>query len=340
MVVGAFALAWLLFYIVQSWPELIPFADPVPVYIALIALPVLAMFGAALANKLIEGRTAAKWAETMGRVTRSNVDVSPQARSGDPDSVKTIPAIDYTFTVDGASYTGNRIAIGEDSGGPNLKATLQRYPLGAIVKVYYDPADPTNSLLERDVPAPILMGCAALLAGAIAVTAAIYAAIRWGAGALQPHVPQGRVALVIVALCFAVVLLGMFLAARKMTMAAARWPMVKGHILRSEVTSHTETRNGRTTTYYAPSIEYAYTLDGLEFHGARIALNLKTAGSPSYAEKLAARYPLDSLVDVRYDPADPTSAILENPAGTQWFLLAGSLIAFAVAAWAADPIRF
>ena len=77
--------------------------------------------------------------------------------------MKTMPAVAYEFSVGGRKVRGNRISVGDDSGGVNTAATLKRYTVGAAVTVYYDPANPKNCVLERGVPEGIGKGIAVLV---------------------------------------------------------------------------------------------------------------------------------------------------------------------------------
>ena len=64
-----------------------------------------------------------------------------------------IPAVEYEFSVRFDKFRGNRIGIGEIApGSPQVAEIMRRYPAGASVAVYYDPADPTRSVLERGLP--------------------------------------------------------------------------------------------------------------------------------------------------------------------------------------------
>ena len=69
--------------------------------------------------------------------------------------------ITYSYMVDGHSYESNQIGTAKSmmswsrgSGGAAYEATwLAKYPEGMRVIVYYDPADPSNAVLERDASA-------------------------------------------------------------------------------------------------------------------------------------------------------------------------------------------
>ena len=65
-----------------------------------------------------------------------------------------VPAIEYEFSVGFHPFRGTRVSIGEimpDT--PEVQAALGRYPVGGSATVYYNPANPKESVLERDLPA-------------------------------------------------------------------------------------------------------------------------------------------------------------------------------------------
>ena len=60
------------------------------------------------------------------------------------------PVITYTYHVNGVSYTGSRIAFefAHVYTREETDALLRRYPAGAEIPIYYDPARPAESTLE------------------------------------------------------------------------------------------------------------------------------------------------------------------------------------------------
>ena len=57
------------------------------------------------------------------------------------------------------------------------------------------------------------------------------------------------------------------------------------------------------------------------------------------AEKIAARYPLGSIVDVHYDPANPENAALENTGNMAYVLLIAAAFCFVVAIYASGVFK-
>ncbi|MBN2820749.1 MAG: DUF3592 domain-containing protein [Bacteroidales bacterium] len=94
-----------------------------------------------------EAKASELWPNVPGIITYSDIDESL-------DDGKTIyaAAINYDFTVENKSYSGNRISLTSGntrtSSLREVKKDLQKYPVGANVTVYYDPELPNNAVLE------------------------------------------------------------------------------------------------------------------------------------------------------------------------------------------------
>lgn len=95
----------------------------------------------------------------------------------------------------------------------------------------------------------------------------------------------------------------------------AYWPVATGTIVVSEVTVATQRLIQSTgpTKIYGTDIRYEYEADGRSFTGDTVTLGgtAETSASEGSSEALVARYPLGAKVDVYYDPADPSTSMLE-----------------------------
>jgi len=93
-------------------------------------------------------QSAQDWSNTLGTVTMSTVQVRRSARSRSE-----IPVVVYQYQINGQAYTGQTIRAGEQYFSVRLygdaQKTIERYPVGAQVMVYYNPANPAESALER-----------------------------------------------------------------------------------------------------------------------------------------------------------------------------------------------
>ena len=87
----------------------------------------------------------------MGTVLSATVQVSHHGNSR-----QEAPLVLYAYQVDGQVFQGHRVRAGDEFGrvrtaGTESSAsnTVARYPSGSCVVVYFDPANPANSALER-----------------------------------------------------------------------------------------------------------------------------------------------------------------------------------------------
>jgi hypothetical protein len=328
LVAGAFFGAPLLFVLPESW-HASSFA-----IVWLVAGPMVVMGLAMLANKLLLARRTAAWPQAAGRITKSEVAAIHPQTSGGVTDVINVPAVEYEFAAKGQKFTGTRISIGEDTGGANTEATLAHYPVGAAVMVYYDPADPGNCVLERDIPKAVPLGCAAIVAILAAVGFGGYWLVVHYWSFVEAYVEQGH-GVVIFAGIAGLVSLMLFEGSRFGSKAGSRWPTVRGKVVESGTESYRARVNKSTVTSYAPVVEYSYLVNGHEYHSRQIKLDDDGGGdSRAEAAEIAARYPKDSGVDVHYDPTSPGNAALEKPTGTAWYLLGVAGVCFAVAIYA------
>jgi len=118
-------------------------------------------------------------------------------------------------------------------------------------------------------------------------------------------------------------LVGIGLFALQRHRAAARWPEAVAQIETSEVVPE---RHFEGDLFYRPVVRYRYAAAGGLFVGDRLATTGKLYPKESAARRVVARYPVGTTVMARYNPADPSEAILERHlSGGLWFTLFGLL---------------
>lgn len=101
---------------------------------------------------------------TTGFVTRAGVEPWPgRGRFA-------APAITFRYRVDGIDYTGGRFRITTEREGPidDVRALLERYPVGSSQPAWFNPADPATAVLSRRASVAGLFGAALFLAGLLA----------------------------------------------------------------------------------------------------------------------------------------------------------------------------
>ena len=208
----------------------------------------------------------------------------------------------------------------------------------SAVTVYYDPKDPSNCVLERELPKGFGKGCAVLVAIAAVIGGIIWYLVLNGPRLVDtylPNVPGFSIAL----FCFGLAVLLFSFVSRRVSKQAQSWPVVSGTVVSSSVESYEKYEDGRRTTYYQPAVEFSYQVHGVEYRSRQIKLGVTVSGSKGGAEKTAARYPEGGKVDVHYDPANPNNAALENPTGAAWLLLAIALAMMGFALYTSGLIK-
>jgi hypothetical protein len=108
------------------------------------------------------------WPSTPGTV---QAITSPLYRSEYSGSRRTyVYEVTYGYAVNEIAYTGDRYSLGEgstasrpyDTAREAEQAGLEAYPLGSAITVYYDPQNPTETVLKRGpnigTYAPLIMG--------------------------------------------------------------------------------------------------------------------------------------------------------------------------------------
>jgi Protein of unknown function (DUF3592) len=95
------------------------------------------------------------WKPTSATVVSSNVGWVRSSKGGTTWK----PVIEYTYTVDGATYSSYRIAPVEESASKNWALGIsQRYQPGAVVPAWYNPRHPADAYIEHTLSMiPLIM---------------------------------------------------------------------------------------------------------------------------------------------------------------------------------------
>ena len=118
-------------------------------------------FLAVLFVKFRAVQAAKRWRATSGRIIKSRVETRRVQRASDDADTRTptydlrnFAAVTYLFDTANGARSGSDISISGEIIESQATETVKRYPKNAKVTVYYDPADPTRCVLERDVIEP------------------------------------------------------------------------------------------------------------------------------------------------------------------------------------------
>ena len=100
---------------------------------------------------LIRAKASTAWPSTQGKVIESSVDKQHSSSSGSHSSSTTYHAkIIYKFTVEGTTFSGDRVAYGDygSSNSSHARQIVNQYPKGKKVIVHYMLVNPKECLLE------------------------------------------------------------------------------------------------------------------------------------------------------------------------------------------------
>ena len=111
-------------------------------------------FGLWAINK---GMQSENWDKGTATITSSEIE-KKESRSKDAQgftrtSTSYSVRVQYAYTVEGSSYEGNTIGFGIMSHNEKSDAQeeLKSYPNGKTIDVYYDPENPSDSVLKKGV---------------------------------------------------------------------------------------------------------------------------------------------------------------------------------------------
>lgn len=115
------------------------------------------VFGVAIyfaIQQALEMGDSREWPTTEGLISSTHITHSTdrQPAKGDHRLRHEYEVrVQYSYSVDGVSYTGNRLRIrpSHHSTEQQARRELAEYPAGQRVRVYYDPKEPGRSLLKQ-----------------------------------------------------------------------------------------------------------------------------------------------------------------------------------------------
>jgi hypothetical protein len=302
-----------------------------PWFIYAMLLAPLGLILVAAVYKSLQVRAAREWPSTPGKVVISSSELrevkvlDSERESGHKFEQHNFANIVYEYSVSGQKFRNNRVSIGEDLGNFQVAETIAKYPVGAIVTVYYNSRHPKEAVLERDLPQG-LWGCLGI-GTAIALAVVFGSAIGFkrisefaSANLVNPQASVPVVALAafgLVAALFALVL-------RKQSAQAKSWPVVTGTIILSGLDEYRAAPSDsglRGATMYESKVSCSYLYKDIAYtsvHG-RFSSN-----SPTPSRWVLRLFGMDfsdgASVKVWVNPGNPSEATLNPHAPFGWLL--------------------
>ena len=98
---------------------------------------------------ILRGLRSRSWPRVSGEIIVSEAVISRGGRG----SKMYEPSVRYAYRVGGHNYEGDRVFYGFTDFylRRGAEAVIEKYPIGQLVDVYYDPTDPNSAVLKPGV---------------------------------------------------------------------------------------------------------------------------------------------------------------------------------------------
>jgi hypothetical protein len=317
-----------------------------PWFVYAMLLAPLGLLLVAAAYKSLQVRAAREWPSAAGKVVVSKTEVrkvkviDSDRAEGHRFEERNFADIVYEYSVAGRKLRNNRVSIGEDLGNFQVAETIAKYPVGAVVTVYYNPLHPDQAVLERDLPKG-LWGC-------LGIGTAIVLAIVFGSAIglhqltelASTHLVNPKVSPFVVAMgAFGTAVALFALVLHRQAALAMKWPVVSGTIKLSDIEQYRaapKDGSSRAQTMYQRRVSYTYKYDNLTYTNAHATLASSVASTSSWlVRKSTADYKNGASVRVWVNPANPSQATLDPRAGFVWVLWLSAAAIWGVVYYAA-----
>ena len=317
-----------------------------PWFVYALLLAPLGLILAAATYKSLQVRAAREWPSAAGKVVVSKAEVRKvkvidgDRAEGHRFEERNFADIVYEYSVAGRKLRNNRVSIGEDLGNFQVAETIAKYPVGAIVTVYYNPLHPDQAVLERDLPKG-MWGC-------LGIGTAIVLAIVFGSAIglhqitefVSTRIPQhGNSAAAVAFAAFGTAVALFALVLHRQASLAMKWPVVSGTIKLSDIEQYRaapQDGSSRAQTMYQRRVSYTYSYNNLTYTNTHATLASSVASTSIWlVRKSTTDYKNGASVKVWVNPDNPAQATLEPRTGFLWVLWGTAVAIWGVAYYAA-----
>jgi hypothetical protein len=130
-----------------------------PIVLVQLVVPLLSLFSAIVGWAIILRRRVSasrRWSSIPGRIITSELATRWTSGGSRSSGYRAyFPKVVYEYQVGGQVYQGNRIMFGQfpaNSRPDEAQRKLAQYPLNSTGSVFYNPANPSESVLEQSAP--------------------------------------------------------------------------------------------------------------------------------------------------------------------------------------------
>jgi hypothetical protein len=267
---------------------------------------------------------AAAWPLVDGVIIASGVDAPAAHVSDDANDAK--PVVRFRYRVGNSELDGNKISVDGEALTTRTLATRQaaRYPVGAVVDIHVDPANPANALLDPSETGNLTAQLIFVLTFAVIAAVLIAHAIAGHVLYTAKGVPLFAFLAPVLAFLAVIAALMSFVRMRQLSRASLGWPTATGRVTSSSVIeewieekrSDNDSDNSNVKRKKIPryqiDLRYAYRVGKRDFVGVNPNWGWTGVyGRRDTAEQEAGRYQPGETVTVHYDPQHPANAVLE-----------------------------
>jgi hypothetical protein len=276
-------------------------------------------------------RAAREWPSTSGKVVVSKAElrktkvIDSDREDGHRFEERNFADIVYEYAVAGRKLRNNRVSIGEDLGNFQVAETIAKYPVGAVVTVYYNPLHPDQAVLERDLPKG-MWGC-------LGIGTAIVLAIVFGSAIglhrilefFNARVANPQMSVPAAALgAFGLVAALFALTLRRQAALARKWPVVAGVIKLSvpeEYRAAPGKSGSRGARMYERKVSYSYRFNSIAYSSVHASFSSNSSTpSPWVLRLFGMDFQDGANVRVYVNPANPSEATLNPRTPFEWLL--------------------
>ena len=131
-----------------------------------------------------------RWPDVDGQIVISEVLHQTSSSTHGVSSTTYEPHVEFTYSVDGQTYQGKHIGFGVTLSGSSVDAknVIHHFPVGAKRKVFYNPRNPAEAVLERKIE----NRNSALLFALVFLAVGLGAALFGGGSALYRFITLGH----------------------------------------------------------------------------------------------------------------------------------------------------
>ncbi len=273
------------------------------------------------------------WPQVEATVARSATVASTSRSDSDRTTNTSYSAdLEFRYQVNGAPHLTTLRHFGQIEGSTDsseAELLRLRYPQGARIAVFYDPADPSTAVAEPGFhPGSLMLPAAGLF---LILPALMFIALL--AGDANAGLSEAGIVL-FGAIFFSLGAIGLLCGGLQMWRAHSSegWPRASGELVYDHIDSSESVNKQRGTlttrgTSYGAHLVYRYPVGGRTYYSNVRRFGQLSGAGADWADAIAAKYPARSRFPVFYFTVDPQLAVLEPGLSSEALWLPGAGLA-------------